>query len=420
MNRNSEPRLPTTATTADLRLALEQERAARQEAEAANQAKSAFLAVMSHEIRTPLNGVLGMAEVLADSGMREDQKQALETIADSGNLLLTIVNDILDLSKVEAGKLELEMMPTCVTEVFHSLCRQFRPRIEAKGLSFTSVLSGLMARKEVWAELDPTRLTQVLGNLLANALKFTSEGAVTFTVHAREVTNGCVALDFRIRDTGSGIHAAQHKKLFSPFAQAEVSVNRLHGGTGLGLVVAQQICREMGGGIDFTSAAGEGSEFHVSLVLQSSEPSAEDPAQDELDWSNEVLQRHRWRVLAAEDNLTNQLVLRHLLKEFDLDLTILPDGAELCALWRAGGADLILMDVNMPVMDGVAATSEIRRAEREEGRAPVPIIAISANAMAHQIEGYLAQGMTAHVAKPTRKSDLVAAMARALAGSSLP
>ncbi|MEN8741777.1 MAG: response regulator, partial [Phaeobacter gallaeciensis] len=153
---------------------------------------------------------------------------------------------------------------------------------------------------------------------------------------------------------------------------------------------------------------------------QSSEPSAEDPAQDELDWSNEVLQRHRWRVLAAEDNLTNQLVLRHLLKEFDLDLTILPDGAELCALWRAGGADLILMDVNMPVMDGVAATGEIRRAEREEGRAPVPIIAISANAMAHQIEGYLAQGMTAHVAKPTRKSDLVAAMARALAGSSLP
>ena len=323
MNRNSEPRLPATATTADLRLALEQERAARQEAEAANQAKSAFLAVMSHEIRTPLNGVLGMAEVLADSGMREDQKQALDTIADSGNLLLTIVNDILDLSKVEAGKLELEMMPTCVTEVFHSLCRQFRPRVEAKGLSFTSVLSGLMAREEVWAELDPTRLTQVLGNLLANALKFTSEGAVTFTVHAREVTNGCVALDFRIRDTGSGIHAAQHKKLFSPFAQAEVSVNRLHGGTGLGLVVAQQICREMGGGIDFTSAAGEGSEFHVSLVLQSAEPIAEDPAQDELDWSNEVLQRHRWRVLAAEDNLTNQLVLRHLLKEFDLDLTIL-------------------------------------------------------------------------------------------------
>ncbi|MEN8738271.1 MAG: ATP-binding protein, partial [Phaeobacter gallaeciensis] len=258
--------MPATATIADLRLALEQERAARQEAEAANQAKSAFLAVMSHEIRTPLNGVLGMAEVLADSGMREDQKQALDTIADSGNLLLTIVNDILDLSKVEAGKLELEMMPTCVTEVFHSLCRQFRPRVEAKGLSFTSVLSGLMARKEVWAELDPTRLTQVLGNLLANALKFTSEGAVTFTVHAREVTNGCVALDFRIRDTGSGIHAAQHKKLFSPFAQAEVSVNRLHGGTGLGLVVAQQICREMGGGIDFTSAAGEGSEFHVSLV----------------------------------------------------------------------------------------------------------------------------------------------------------
>lgn len=396
-----------------MRAAFKREQTARKEAEAANQAKSAFLAVMSHEIRTPLNGVLGMAEALADSGLREDQQEILDTITDSGNLLLTIVDDILDLSKVEAGKLELETLPSNVNEIFMSLCQQYRPRIEAKGLSFTTVLSGLMVKGEVWAKLDPTRLRQVLGNLLSNALKFTAEGAVSFSVSAAHLGEETILLDFNIRDTGTGIHEKQHGKLFNPFTQAQASVNRRHGGTGLGLVVAQQICKEMGGGIEFTSAEGEGSEFHVSLVLEAAEPPKQ-TAQEENDWSRAVLADRRWRVLAAEDNLTNQLVLRHLLKEFDLDLTIVSDGAELFDLWQAEGADLILMDVNMPVMDGVTATCKIREVESQEERQPVPIIAISANAMLHQVQGYMANGMSDHVAKPTRKADLFPAIARLL------
>ncbi len=417
VKRNSKSSFPERGTVAEMRAAFERERLAREKAEAANAAKSAFLAVMSHEIRTPLHGVLGMADALAESGLREDQKQTLDTIKCSGNLLLTIVNDVLDLSKVEAGKLELEWLPTNVNETFLSLCEEFRPRIEAKGLSFTTVLSGLMVKREVWAKLDPVRLRQVLGNLLSNALKFTTEGAVTFSVSAAPLDGATIALDFRVRDTGAGIHETQHGKLFNPFVQAEASVNRRYGGTGLGLVVAQQICTELGGSIAFTSAEGDGSEFHVSLVLKVAQPSAGTSTEDS-DWSHDLLRCRRWRVLVAEDNLTNQMVLRHQLKEYDLDLEILPDGAELFELWQAGGADLILMDINMPVMDGVTATDKIRAAEQEAGLPPTPIIAISANAMLHQVQGYLARGMSDYVAKPTRKRDLIAIMARALSAAS--
>jgi CheY-like chemotaxis protein len=181
--------------------------------------------------------------------------------------------------------------------------------------------------------------------------------------------------------------------------------------------VAQQICTELGGSIAFTSAEGDGSEFHVSLVLKVAQPSAGTSTEDS-DWSHDLLRCRRWRVLVAEDNLTNQMVLRHQLKEYDLDLEILPDGAELFELWQAGGADLILMDINMPVMDGVTATDKIRAAEQEAGLPPTPIIAISANAMLHQVQGYLACGMSDYVAKPTRKRDLIAIMARALSAAS--
>ncbi|WP_341640764.1 ATP-binding protein [Phycobacter sp. K97] len=417
MKRNPKSSFPKRGTVAEMKAAFERERSAREEAEAANNAKSAFLAVMSHEIRTPLNGVLGMAEALAESGLRDDQVQILDRITRSGNLLLTIVNDILDLSKIEACKLELEWLPTNVNETFMSLCEEFRPRIEAKGLSFTTVLSDLMVKGEVWAHLDPSRLRQVLGNLLSNALKFTTEGAVTFSVSAAPLDEETIALDFRVRDTGTGIHETQHGKLFNPFTQAEASVNRRHGGTGLGLVVAQQICKEMGGGIEFTSAEGDGSEFHVSLILELAQPPTATPMEDS-DWSSDVLHSRRWRILVAEDNLTNQMVLRHQLKEFDLDLVILPDGAELYEIWLVGGADLILMDINMPVMDGVAATGKIRATEKKAGLASTPIIAISANAMLHQVQGYIARGMSDHVAKPTRKRDLIAIMARALNAAS--
>lgn len=389
---------------------------ARREAEAANQAKSAFLAVMSHEIRTPLNGVLGMASSLSEGSMSEDQREALEVIHSSGDMLLTIVNDILDLSKVEAGKLELEILPCPVSGVVASVCRQFEAHIKEKGLSFTSLSSGMLAEGEVWAELDPTRLRQVLGNLLSNAVKFTDKGAITLLAKATTGPDERLQLEFAVRDTGQGIAEARQARLFQPYHQADASIARRHGGTGLGLVISQRICQQMGGGITFVSAEGAGSEFSVKLEV----PRAEAAEQSGDVWEDSydaVLSQRRWRVLVAEDNRTNRLVLQHLLRPFDLEVTMAEDGAEVIHAWRETGADLILMDVNMPVLDGLSATAEIRKEEARLGRAPVPVIAISANAMRHQVEAYLAGGMTSHVAKPVRRVDLVIAMAQALSGA---
>lgn len=387
---------------------------ARQEAEAANQAKSNFLAVVSHEIRTPLNGVLGMASCLAEGETSDAQKEALEVILSSGDMLLTLINDILDLAKVEAGKLELELLPSPVNGVVAAVCRQFEARIREKGLSFACLPTGLLAKGELWAQLDPTRLRQVLGNLMSNALKFTEKGGITLTATAEELPTGRLRLEFTLRDTGQGIAEARQARLFHPFVQADASIARSHGGTGLGLVISQQICQQMGGGIRFISAAGRGSVFTVSLEV----PRAEVPQHSPETWeeSNEaVLSQQRWRILVAEDNRTNQLVIRHLLRPFDLDITMVETGDKAILQWREADFDLILMDVNMPVLDGLSATAVIRTEEHRQGRNPVPVIAISANAMHHQVAAYLAKGMTAHVAKPFHRGDLVKAMGQALA-----
>ena len=388
---------------------------ARQEAEAANDAKSTFLAVMSHEIRTPLNGVLGMAAALSEGDVTEAQGEALDVILSSGDMLLTIINDILDLSKVEAGKLELEELPTSVNGLVESIGQLFQSRIQDKGLSFTRISSGLLAHGELWAELDPTRLRQVLGNLLSNAMKFTSQGAIALTAGATEQDDGRIQLQFTIRDTGSGIPEEAHTRLFQPFSQADAGITRSHGGTGLGLAISQQICREMGGGITFTSAAGDGSEFTVTVVVPRSDASREPSVDVKLERYESDLRQNRWKVLVAEDNRTNQLVLRHMLQSFDLEVTMVNDGAKALEHWRHNEVDVILMDVNMPVMDGMKTTTKIRTEEASTGRDPVPVIAISANAMLHQVNGYLEGGMTAHVAKPIRRHELIKSMARVLA-----
>lgn len=403
--------------TTDLEVAVRQRtrelEVARQEAEAANQAKSRFLATMSHEIRTPLNGVLGMASALSESKMSDDQREAIEIIESSGDLLLTIVNDILDLSKVEAGQLELEILPSPIGAVVDSVCRLFKARIEEKGLSFSRLTAGELAQSEIWVQLDPTRLRQVLGNLLSNAIKFTDQGGITLVVKATDLENDRVRLEFAVRDTGRGIAVDRQADLFQPFKQADASITRCYGGTGLGLAISQQICQQMGGEISFSSVEGAGSEFSVQLDV----PFAEAKENEGVVWEDShesVLRQQRWRILIAEDSRTNQLVLRHLLRPFDLELIMASDGLELLKRWRDTGADLILMDVNMPLLDGVSATAEIRCEEAQTGRAPIPVIAISANAMQHQVETYLTKGMTAHVSKPVRRADLVSAMAQAL------
>jgi len=385
----------------------------RAAAEAENAAKTQFLATMSHEIRTPLNGVLGMASALADSPLTEGQAQILGVLRDSGRLLLNIVDDILDLSKIEDGKLELERLPTDVAALVDAVCRQFKERVEAKGLNFTTLYSGGLALGGVWVHIDPTRFQQVLTNLLSNAVKFTDHGAIALTAHLAAEKDGTLLLSLTVRDTGVGLSPQQVGRLFEPYMQADASVHRNHGGTGLGLAISRQICQRMGGDLVCHSGTGDGSEFRASFRVTRAAPKSDEPEVDtEIDEA--VLLQRRWRILVAEDNRTNRMVLHHMLKEFDLELLWVQNGEEAVERCRLDRPHLVLMDVNMPLLDGVAATARIRDEERVTGRDPVPIIAVSANALLHQVKGYLDRGMNDHVAKPIRKTRLLRVMALAL------
>ena len=377
-----------------LRAAFDDLTQARDHAQEASIQKSQFLANMSHEIRTPLNGVLGMAQAMQMEELPQQQKERLAVIRDSGEMLLTVLNDILDISKIEAGKLELEVVDFDLTATVESVRAIFAPQVEAKGLYLTTHLAE--SAVGAWSG-DPTRLRQVLSNLVSNALKFTSVGGVTVDVEA-----GAKGLRINVKDTGIGIPADKVGQLFSKFVQVDASTTRRFGGTGLGLAICREIVMLMGGQIDVKSRVGEGSCFVVDLPLERAATSsgvkgleldALGPVPDEE--STRAL-----RVLAAEDNATNRLVLQALLSPLDIDLCLVEDGREAVEAWRAGGFDLVLMDIQMPKMDGIQATLAIRGEEAQRGRAPTPIYALSANAMPDQVQQYLAAGMSGHIAKP--------------------
>ena len=387
----------------------------RAAAEAENAAKTQFLATMSHEIRTPLNGVLGMAAVLADTPLAKEQEQVLDILRDSGRLLLNIVDDILDLTKIEEGKLELEQLPTDISALIDAICRQFEPRISAKGLRFTQCREGGLSIGGVWVSLDLTRFLQVLTNLLSNAVKFTSQGEISLNAHLQVEPDETLLLSVAVRDTGMGINAANLGRLFQPYMQADASVHRSHGGTGLGLVIARQICQRMGGDLVCESVAGQGSLFRATFRVSRAEAVVVEH-EDAAQIGSTVLSSRRWRILVAEDNRTNRMVLHHMLKSYDLELIWAEQGEEAVEACMKRRPDLVLMDVNMPVLDGVSATARIREMEQAEGRAPVPIIAVSANAMVHQVRSYLERGMSDHVAKPVRKTRLLHVMSEALLG----
>ncbi|MFP3383604.1 ATP-binding protein [Tritonibacter sp. SIMBA_163] len=385
----------------------------RAEAEAESAAKTQFLATMSHEIRTPLNGVLGMASALADTTLVEEQAQILDVLRESGRLLLSIVDDILDLSKIEEGKLELERLPIDVVDLLDAVCRQFQPRMEAKGLDFTRLYGGALSAGGTWVNIDPTRFQQVLTNLLSNAAKFTDRGAITLTADLTDHQDGTLILSVTVRDTGVGLSQAQVERLFQPYVQADASVHRNHGGTGLGLAISRQICLRMGGELECRSAMGDGSEFCATFRVSRATPLEKTPEPDQKA-DVDVIARRRWRVLVAEDNRTNRMVLHHILRHHDLDLLWVENGEQAVEACRRVEPDLVLMDVNMPLMDGVTAAGQVRAEERAQDRTPVPIIAVSANALVHQVRHYLESGMNYHVAKPIRKDRLLRVMAQAL------
>jgi PAS domain S-box-containing protein len=369
----------------------------------ANAAKSNFLATMSHEIRTPLNGVLGMVQAMFNDPLPEAQRRRLEVIRQSGEILLAVVNDVLDLSKIEAGKLEIEYVDFSPAKLIRDVLAAFDGSAREKGLSLeqdVDKVSGVYRG-------DPTRLRQVSHNLISNALKFTESGSITVSLAPIET-----GLELVVSDTGIGIPRSKLKTLFHDFSQVDASITRRFGGTGLGLAICRRLVELMGGTIDVESELGQGSAFTVDLPMArvgDEEPQGASTGDANADGPPPVL-----RILAAEDNEINQLVLKTLLSQAGLEPTIVADGAAAVESWRTSSFDVILMDIHMPVMDGLTATAAIRGAEGVSGLPRTPIIALTADAMSHQVAEYLAAGMDGHVAKPIDAQRLFAAIEAAV------
>ena len=381
--------------------------AAKEEAESATKAKSAFLATMSHEIRTPLNGVLGMAQAMESDPLSARQRERLSVIRQSGETLLAILNDVLDLSKIEAGKLDLDETEFDIQELARGAYAAFTAIAGKKGVGFELTIEE--TAQGVYRG-DSTRVRQILYNLVSNAIKFTEHGAVQVRVARRR---GQLVLS--VKDTGIGIAPAALKRLFAKFEQADSTTTRRYGGTGLGLAICRELAELMGGTIGGASKPGEGSTFTVRLPLSrigaARPPAPAPPAPEETAQS----EAPRLKVLAAEDNEVNRLVLQTLLQQVGLEPTIVSDGAQALEAWEREAWDLILMDIQMPVMDGPTACRRLRAQEAATGRARTPVIALTANAMAHQVAEYRAAGMDGFVPKPIELAVLFAAMNEALA-----
>jgi signal transduction histidine kinase/ActR/RegA family two-component response regulator len=370
-------------------------------AEAGSRAKSEFLATMSHEIRTPLNGVLGMAHALGAEDLTASQREKLEVIQRGGEALLSVLNNVLDLSKIEAGRVNLEEGLADVGHIAHSVQGIFSAIAAEKDIALTLVVSP--EAEGLWRG-DGMRIQQVLQNLVSNAVKFTEHGRVAIECRAPDGV-----LLMRVSDTGPGVALEAQAQVFEAFTQADASTTRRYGGSGLGLSICRALAQLMGGDITLESVAGLGSTFTVRLPLERAPAEAGPAAQAPR---TPLSPLPGLRLLAAEDNEMNQMVLRTLLEPFGIVPHIVGNGEEALSAWEMGDWRVILMDVQMPLMDGPTATRMIREREAELGRPRTPIIALTANAMSHHAEEYLSCGMDEVVAKPINIAELIQAIER--------
>jgi len=376
---------------------------ANERAERATRAKSDFLAVMSHEIRTPLNAIIGMADVLASTGLTPEQKKCVEVFQRNGVNLLNLINDILDVSKVEAGKLELESVNFELRDVIARAFEVIEIRATQKGLRLLREIA-----PEVPAYLvgDPNRLRQVMINLLGNSLKFTERGSLTVRVE-RDAQDSY--LRFAVADTGIGIPQDKLGRLFETFSQADSSTTRKYGGTGLGLNISKRIVERMNGRIWVESKPGEGSTFLFTALLPAGGPPEEQvlPASPiTLEQSTEDI-----GVLLVDDSEDNRFLFMAYLKDTPCIVDLAENGEEAVRLFRQNQYDVVLMDVEMPVMDGYTATREIRKIESTRQDAPTPVIALTAHAMADMADKAREAGFSGHLLKPIRRAVLLEALA---------
>lgn len=386
-------------------------RAEQVRADEASRVKSQFLANVSHEIRTPMNGVLGMLQLLERTDLTSDQQEFVSTIRASGDGLLALISDLLDYSKIEAGRLDLECVGFDVAKLVRSLASLMTPIARERGLEFDySVPEGL----PMLVDGDPVRLRQVLTNLIGNAIKFTHEGSVRLLVEGRVEPDGYVTLGFLVRDTGIGIREEHMQRLFEPFNQGDPSTTRRFGGTGLGLSISQRLVDMMGGQLVVSSEEGKGSEFGFALTLCRAEnelvdcggePAAGDTLQEEV----RIAERLPARILLAEDNAISRRVATKILERFGYEIDVAENGVEALELVTRRGFDVVLMDMQMPEMDGVEATRRIRDADVQ----PRPwIVALTANASRQDRATCIDAGMDDFLSKPITVSALVQAIER--------